>query len=176
LETKGTVHGKSFSLQPLINALQMFVDNAENVWKYDQRAYDHWRKVIGGVQRLLPAHIVNEYCYPNRSFSPCPEFKEGILPRNRVCEVYNGSQWIMGEWFTSKYSGGGVGETFAFYRAWDFYGHGDVGVRDSGGGIRVLMIACDLKAVQSLFKTRTQQLELLASQLKKSSPSLRMTS
>ena len=51
LETKGTAHGKHFSLQPLTGALQTYVDNAEKVWKYDQRATDHWCKVVGGAQK-----------------------------------------------------------------------------------------------------------------------------
>ena len=38
LETKGTEHGKHFSLQGLTGALQTYVDNAEKVWNYDQRA------------------------------------------------------------------------------------------------------------------------------------------
>ena len=42
LETKGTAYGMHFSLQSLIGALQTYVDNAEKVWKYDQRAIEHW--------------------------------------------------------------------------------------------------------------------------------------
>jgi hypothetical protein len=41
LETKGTSHGKHFSLQPLIDALQVYMEKAEKEWKYDQRATDH---------------------------------------------------------------------------------------------------------------------------------------
>ncbi len=62
LETKGTAHGKHFSLKALTDALQVYVDNVGKVWKYDQRAEDHWCNVVGGAQKLLPAHVVNEYC------------------------------------------------------------------------------------------------------------------
>ena len=72
LETEGTVHGKHFNLEGLEDALQTYVDNAAEVWKYDQRAKYHWCKVVGGEQKLLPAHIVNEYCRPDRPFEPCP--------------------------------------------------------------------------------------------------------
>ena len=57
LETKGTTYGKHFSLQGLTGALQMYVDNAEKVWNYDQRAINHWCKIVGGEQKLLPAHV-----------------------------------------------------------------------------------------------------------------------
>ncbi|MDP4105105.1 MAG: protein kinase [Bacillota bacterium] len=165
LETKGTAHGKHFSVQPLIGALQTYVDNADKVWKYDQRATDHWIKVVGGAQKLLPAHVVDEYCHPKRAFDPCPDFKENDLPRSRICEVYDGGQWIKGEWFTSKYNGGAVGEKFAFVRGGgELYGWQVCEAR--------VECVCDLKALQSLSKTRIQQLELLASQLKLSSSGL----
>ncbi len=87
LETKGTSHGKHFSLQPLIGALQVYVDNAAKVWNYDQRATNHWCKVVGGAQRGVPAHVVNEYCREDRSFDPCPAFTEEKLPRIQQFQV-----------------------------------------------------------------------------------------
>ena len=47
------------------------------------RAIDHWCKVVGGEQKLLPAHMVNEYCRPDRPFEPCPQEWESKLPRTR---------------------------------------------------------------------------------------------
>ncbi len=41
----------------------------------------HGIKVVGGAQRLMPAHVANEYCRCDRSFKPCPSFKESSLPR-----------------------------------------------------------------------------------------------
>ena len=52
LETKSTAHGKHFSLQPLIGALQTYVDNAGKVWNYDQRATDHWCKKVGRSAKI----------------------------------------------------------------------------------------------------------------------------
>jgi serine/threonine protein kinase len=158
LETKGTAHGKHFSFQPLIGALQVYVDNAEKVWKYDQRASDHWCKVVGGAQRGVPAHVVNEYCREDRSFDPCPAFTEEKLPRIRTSQYFPGS----GDWFTVKYNDKLCGDSFAFVRG----GRGRLmggGMEGAGGLTR------DLNALQSLSKARTQQLELLASQLKMSS-------
>ena len=83
LETKGTAYGNHFSLKGLTGALQTYVDNVEKVWNYDQRAVDHWCKVVGGEQKLLPAHVVNEYCRPDRAFEPCPSEWKSKLPRTR---------------------------------------------------------------------------------------------
>ncbi|MBS0351424.1 MAG: hypothetical protein JSR33_09625 [Proteobacteria bacterium] len=164
METKGTSHGKHFSLQPLIGALQVYVDNAEKVWNYDQRAKDHWCKVVGGAQREVPAHVVNEYCREDRSFDPCPAFTEEKLPRMMTSQYFPGSNW-----FTAMYNGGICGMSFAYARA--------TSVQPVFGrlnmGLFVLVYrrtaSIDLKALQSLSKARTQQLEVLASQLKMSS-------
>jgi hypothetical protein len=83
LETKGTAHGKYFSLKGLTGALQKYVDNAEKVWNYDRRADKHWCKVVGREQKLLPVHVVNEYCRRDRAFKPCPREWESKLPRTR---------------------------------------------------------------------------------------------
>jgi serine/threonine protein kinase len=153
LETKGTAHGKHFNFRPLIEALQTYVENIEKVWKYDRRARDHWCKAVGGMQVLVPAHVMNEYCRQDRSFDPCPAFTEEKLPRM--------------SWSMTRYNGKMCGDSFAFGRA-------------EAGGPVILHYAdmlkwslhfppIDLKALQSLSKVRTQQLELLASQLKSSS-------
>ena len=164
LETKGTLHGKHFSFEPLIGALQVYVDNAKEVWKYDQRARDHWCKVVGGAQRGVPAHVVNEYCREDRSFDPCPAFTEEKLPRIRTFKYFPGG----GEWFTAESGGKLCGEGFAYVR-----GDGAVVAEFYSGSLDIFLtserVPGDIKALQSLSKTRTQQMELLASQLKMSS-------
>ncbi len=163
LESKGTAYGKHFSLQPLIGALQTYVDNAEKVWKFDQRATDHWCKVVGEAQKALPAHVVNEYCRSDRSFHPCPQEWESKLSRTREMDVWDSTQsnYVKGSWFVAPSSKDGLGLNFAFYRG---------GVCRAGGTGLLHGGACglahaDLKALQSLWKTRTQQLELLKSDL-----------
>jgi serine/threonine protein kinase len=163
LESKGTEHGKHFNLQGLTGALQTYVDNADKVWKYDQRAVDHWCKVVGGEQKLLPTHVVNEYCRAYRPFEPCPQEWEAKLPRTREMNVWDSTQSkaVKGSWFVAPSSKDGLGLNFAFYR---YYSSVPVGCevdRASRGRASV----SDLKALQSLWKTRTQQLELLKSQL-----------
>jgi hypothetical protein len=160
LESKGTAHGKHFSLQELMDALQVYVDNAENVWKYDQRATDHWCKVVGRAQTRLPAHVVNEYCRGDRPFEPCPQEWEAKLPRTRELDVYDSmlSKWATGTWFAAPSSKDALGLNFAFLR----YNLSHAGMDDCR---ETRESYCDLKALQSLWKTRTQQLELLRSQL-----------
>jgi serine/threonine protein kinase len=163
LESKGTAHGKHFSLKELTDALQVYVDNAEKVWKYDQRAVDHWCKVVGGAQTRLPAHVVNEYCRSDRPFEPCPLEWEAKLPRTLALKVWDSthSKTVDGVWFIPPSARDGLGLNYAFLRynydwprcgAWFGSGAGSIG-------------RSDLKALQSLWKTRTQQLESLKSQL-----------
>ena len=170
LETKGTAYGKHFSLQGLTGALQTYVDNAEK-WNYDQRAVDQWCKVVGGEQKLLPAHVVNEYCRADRRFEPCPQEWESKLPRTREIDVWDSTQSkrVKGSWFVAPSSKDGLGLNFAFYRYNGAAAGGDgrvvtaglwSGCAVAGEGARA-----DLKALQSLWKTRTQELEFLKSQL-----------
>ncbi len=118
LESKGTMHGKHFNLQGLTGALQTYVDNAEKVWKYDQRADDHWCKVVGREQKLLPVHVVNEYCRPDRAFEPCPSEWEAKLVRTRELEIWDRvqSKYVKGSWFIPSSSKDDLGLTYAFYR------------------------------------------------------------
>ena len=58
-------------LQRLIDALSAYEDHSS----------DYWVKKIGGAQLLLPIHVLKEYYYQNRSFSPCPNFADlQVLP------------------------------------------------------------------------------------------------
>lgn len=165
LEAEGTAHGHHFSLQPLITALQTYLDQWEN-WNWTQRE-THWCKVIGGEQRRLPVYMVNEYCHPTRPFDPCPDFKENKLPRSRRTDE--------GEWFTAKYLGGVLGDSFAVVRA--MYGKWSAGSWHQSGMLCALAMRgdskTDLLALQSLSQTRTQQLEALKEQLTQYQPGLR---
>jgi serine/threonine protein kinase len=158
LESKGTAHGKHFDLQPLLDALKTYVD------KYDSFFFDkekHWCKKIGGAQKLLPAHVVNEYCRPDRSFDPCPREWTTTVPRTRVVEIYDGSKWVKGEWFTPPNSSDVLGVSFAFCRA------GVAGAAALTGGGRAAGSGCgaDLKSLQALWNARTHQLKLVSDTL-----------
>jgi hypothetical protein len=163
LETKGTEHGNHFSLQPLINALTTYLGmNA-----FDHRVTDYWCKVVGGKQKLLPAHVIHEYCCPDRGFYPSPSFMEDKLTRTRVVSTFQNPQagathsiakWVEEDWFTASYHGGLCGDTWAFYRAeyrfvvaWPHW----IKVGDH-------LISQDCVALQTLSKIRARQLRLLA--------------
>jgi hypothetical protein len=174
LESKGTVHGKHFDLQPLLDALKTYVDNAAK-WNYDQRAVEQWCKKMGGAQKLLPAHVVNEYCRSDRSFAPCPSEWTSPLPRTRTVAVYDGSKWVKGEWFTPLNSSDALGSSVAFCRESDgcrgrVGGGGLSGWVEAGAwlGVRGWWQQTDvanLKSLQALWHARTQQLKALADSL-----------
>ena len=79
-----------FDLTPLKNALQQYVDSYDN-WKRENNldAMRAARREVGILQRDLPVHVVNEYCHPDRSLSPRPEFNEEALPRSLIFYNYN---------------------------------------------------------------------------------------
>jgi hypothetical protein len=117
---------------------------------------------VGGEQKMLPAHVVNEYTRLDRSFDPCPQEWESPLPRMREMAIWSGTQskYIMNSWFDERFSGDRVGSTFAFYR-------GSVAqyIRSTagwGGGPE-----SDLRALKSLWRTRQQQRESLICCLRK---------
>ncbi|MBS0350040.1 MAG: hypothetical protein JSR33_02440, partial [Proteobacteria bacterium] len=161
-------HGHHFSLKELTDALQVYVDNY-NRWDSSQGS-NHWCKKVGGAQTRLPAHVVNEYCRADRAFEPCPSEWESKLPRTQeVPRLWDSTQskYIKGSWFIPPSAEDGLGLTYAFLR----YTEHLESESAPGYGFFVWMAEkeelcrADLKALQSLWKTRTQQLKLLQSQL-----------
>jgi hypothetical protein len=169
-EGKDLPHGKHFSLQPLIDELQIYVDQADKVWNYDQQATDHWCKKVGGQQKRLPAHVVNEYCYPRRSFDPCPEFKEKVLPRSRICEICDNSEWVERQWFTS-YKERVLGVDFAVFRGERYVTAVACGTPPCERRWFSQRVKIDLTSLQALSKVCAEQLELLRLQLMAPPPS-----
>ncbi len=165
LETKGTAYGQHFSLQGLTGALQTYVNNATK-WNYNKQAEDQWCQEVGREQKLLPVHVVNEYCRNDRSGPWLSEW-ESRLPRTQKIETYTLARGtVSGSWFMSSSSEEGLGLTYAFIRdkynvrGCKVWGLGGGGLGGGGG-----MVWVNLKALLSLWKTRTRQLELLQSKL-----------
>jgi hypothetical protein len=101
-------HGEYASWQNLIDALDGVIKLCEqNEW---DAADEKWKRDVGDAQLLLPVHVVNQYCHPNRSFDPCPDFNDqSPLPRSRKTDE--------GDWFTCTYNGGRLGKScFAYHR------------------------------------------------------------
>jgi hypothetical protein len=80
-----------FDFTPLITALQIYVSNYET-WSLEEREA-HWCKFVGAAQRALPAHVRHEYCHPDRSFSPVPDFTVKVLIRSLKFYNWNNSSW-----------------------------------------------------------------------------------
>ncbi len=140
-------------LQNLIDTLQACIDLF--VQKKFVEGNILWNKKVGSAQRLLPAHVVNEYCRRDRPFEPCPDFTTVPLPRNRVSYGR--------EWYTATYDNGKIGETFAFFRSSHDHTTKFAGT-DSGwweGVPYYTRLSHDLRACQALLNTRVQQRDKL---------------
>lgn len=146
-----------FDLTPLISALQRYVDGYDN-WARTRNwgAIDAAWMEVGLEQRDIPVHVVNEYCHPDRSFNPIPEFNEEILPRKT--RFYN---WSTGSMETALFplvisdvSGLGVDFSLA--------GGGERAVGRAAHGCRRAYTAprLDLAAVSHLDEVRDEDLML----------------
>ena len=151
-------HAPFFDLKPLIDALKTYVSQYNN-WTIKQRG-DYWCKTIGGLQRLLPAHVINEYCRADRAFDPTPDFTDPTeLPRRGYVDKKSGQEWGVQWWFTHKYDGGLlVGEKWAGWR-----GMGSVACNAVPSFI--FEPAADRTSLDSLSNARHQQIEALVESL-----------
>ena len=154
LDEKGTEHGLRFKIDPLINALQTYVDKAE-AWQYNKYAINHWTKGVGDNQRLLPISIVNRYCQPGIPFDPCPNFEE--ISTSRVDTVKIGT---VGYWYTAKLSDG---MWAGFYRGT---------LKDGAAGCKSVAVkngegppSKDIIALRKLWEVRSNQFKSLKPEL-----------
>ncbi len=79
---------RRFNLQPLITALQAYIDNYDD-WTEEQRQ-NHWCTVVGLAQRLIPAHIRHHYCDTEETFWSYSALRKPKLERS--LEIYN---WVL---------------------------------------------------------------------------------
>lgn len=87
-----------FDFAPLKEAYQRFIDScnawhATGNWNAMRSAWIH----LVGEQHDVPAHVAQEFCRPDRSFDPRPEFNEATLPR--VLTYYNWTTGRYQDWF-----------------------------------------------------------------------------
>ncbi|MCD6038936.1 MAG: hypothetical protein K0S27_336, partial [Gammaproteobacteria bacterium] len=164
LEKGGTEHGKCFDFSQLLGAYESYKQN-HDAW-CNAEAWDkmeaHWCQQVGGAQLLLPAHVVNEYCRPDRAFYPLPNFNEEGLPRSRG--LYNKAE---NEWYTKEYNGGQLGCKWAC-------------ARGMSGAVAVwciadndLFIEVDHSAVAALSETRLLQQQSMMKELLTNKPLIR---
>jgi len=164
METSSWVkrHGVSASWQNLIDALQEFIDlvrrKGTQMWRGEEST---WAYRVGGAQRLLPAHVVHEYCNPDGSFEPSPDFTKGYLLRTR--------RTFAGEWYSAQWRGfeeATLGHAFAYARGPASIAHPTGLITRAGAGIAGLDYAIpDYKACNTLLAIRTQQRDQLFAEL-----------
>ncbi|STX36111.1 F-box protein [Legionella cincinnatiensis] len=127
----------------IIKELQEYVDKDDD---------NQWRTGVGSAQKLLPIHVVYEYC-SDTPFYPVPDFKE--QPKSST-EFYN---WLNnGEkesWFCGESK---LGIDFAICK-------GQAGAHAGSGG-RGSWRAGDLNAVTALYEVRTKDFLALENDLK----------
>lgn len=113
----GTIHRSAhFDFTPLKHALQHF-NTGNTGWFFSANGLNKLRKAwmdIGKAQRDVPAHVAQEYCRPDRSFAPIPQFKEADLPRNIT--FYNEKTGQVDSWFPLASSPNGLGYNFSVTR------------------------------------------------------------
>jgi hypothetical protein len=118
LEENGTEYGKQFDLNQLIDALRRCKLECSCPETQPLRSSTLLCQQVGGAQLLLPAHVINEYCHPDRSFSPIPDFTLGHLPRVRtVLDSMFLERQDQNDWFSAVYKGGKLGTSFAYSRS-----------------------------------------------------------
>ncbi|NCT56243.1 MAG: hypothetical protein GW760_00810 [Legionella sp.] len=146
----------------LITALDSYVTNFD---RQDWHQRDAAWLVVGQAQRDVPVHIANEYCRPDRSFDPCPEFNEPTLPRVLTFDSYISDN----SWFPLAPGSFGLGVDFGLMRSaarrlwrgpW----------APCGVGMRLMGCAFDLAAVSHLDEVRTDDLRLSREILSEATP------
>jgi hypothetical protein len=163
-------HGIAFDLNPLIEEIKIYIDNYY-YWS-DKKLEAYWCKVIGGHQRRLPAHIINEYCRPDRSFHGSndepPDFLDATLPRVGYKEGQKeyGLQWFFTEVdFDNRRK---MGNSSALVRSIGSYAREHRGrmAMPNGDGIKLTVpYDNDRKSLSKLKEVRAQQIEALQEDL-----------
>ena len=141
----------------IIKELQTEMDlmNAPGGQDWDAMDY-HWREGVGGAQKLLPMHIVDEYC-SNEPFYPVPEFTS--QPKSSR-QYYNCTTDKYENWFSIDSE---LSVDFAISKCANGYGINmrAESYRSSSCGCPVF----DLDAMKALCKIRTNDFIELKSEL-----------
>ncbi|KGP62135.1 hypothetical protein EP47_01355, partial [Legionella norrlandica] len=151
-----TITEKHFDFNnTLIKELQAQVDSINAPGVKNWAAIDkQWREDVGGAQKQLPMHVVNEYC-SNEPFYPVPKFTS--QPKSSK-QFYNWTTEKNENWFSGDSK---LSVDFAIYKGalWRCRS----GVREAG--LRVSAVCVDLDAMTALCKVRTNDFIDLKSQL-----------
>ena len=137
----------------LIRELQTQADSIGAPGYKDWQAIDRqWREGVGGAQKLLPMHVVEEYC-AKTPFYPVPEFS---TPPHPTREFYN--QTLLGpqKWFCADSE---LGQRFAIFK-------GKARIAFAYTALCLAhRVADDLDALKAFYEIRTQDFIALKTQL-----------
>lgn len=166
VKTKGVTYGLNEMTETeshydfsIISVLQEHV-NAQNE-PGDKNCADidkHWCKFVGGVQRLAPVHVVDEYC-SDTPFLPVPQFVARPKPANGgVRRFYDFMSSVWESWFMVNSR---LGVDFAIYKG------GALGAvrRMDGSRGGALGAGADLAAMKALSNIRTLDFRVLEARL-----------
>jgi hypothetical protein len=144
------IHGHHADWQNLIDSLQTYIDHY-NLWSHEQLS-DYWCQQVGGTQLLLPAHVINEYNHPLRSFYPAPANidYDFILPRTGIDRWFTQGTRQLGKDFA--WGRGGCDQAVAGLIGGDRWGARFGLLRDE---------LPDLDAMRTILAYRKQQTRML---------------
>ncbi|MGQ3887526.1 F-box protein [Legionella sp. CNM-1927-20] len=157
-----TVTEKHFDFEnTIIKELQTQVDsiNAPGAKNWD--AIDkQWREGVGGAQKLLPMHVVYEYC-SNEPFHPVPKFTS----QPKSSKQFNNWTTKKDEnWFDVESK---LGSGFAIYKGAREDGPAGTAKGYGAAIYHRVMRETDLAALMALYVARTKDFINLKSQLEK---------
>ncbi|MBA2710954.1 MAG: F-box protein [Tatlockia sp.] len=134
----------------LIRALRTQVNDANKRIKSWSKIDEQWREDVGSAQKLLPMHVIYEYC-SEEPFHPLPAFIERP-PMNRLyCNR------IKNKWRNWSHADSRLGVDFAIFKGGQRWAEGHGG-RVRGGYLDMLVIATrDLRAIETLYDLRTAE-------------------
>jgi hypothetical protein len=154
-------HGEYFDMQPLLNTLQTYVDDYGS-WTAEQ-CEGFWTNKVGGAQLMLPMHVLQEYCQPERPFKPCPNFNQEITFARKLPDKLEllGKEHAIVKGIWSKCEVPWRGREWAGPEEARVWGYAPPKV------FKVL-VETDLIALNELFQARIQQRRELLAQLSNS--------
>lgn len=141
-------HSKNFDMTPLKTALTNYVTgwSAGN----DENAMEEAWMRVGLAQRDVPVHVINEYCKPDRSFIPRPEFNV----RAPIALVWSAPRSFLPAGVSDTFGPGGGG--YAARAARRRAHQRDLAVERAGGCERVLVAVSDLDEVRTAELTQSR--------------------
>lgn len=142
----------------LINALQTYVDFIKSDEVNLSEAIQIWVNRVGGAQKLLPIHVVHEYCC-NRLFNPLPDFNKP-LSSSKQFFIFSSAKW--GDWFDEDSK---LGVEFAIYKATLICDGVGAAATAFQGNSLYKSAASDLTAIKALYEIRTMDFNNLKFQL-----------